>query len=364
MRILMRLFTCALVMMFSSLSAQAEMVVEYGMTGGYQNISKDSGKVTAPVAGSGDLIVDTDIGGGVLHVLIEASTGIGGRAASVVGGSSLDVGTAMDGTGSGRIQLSEISYAVDYFSYNISFGLQNLFAFVDANSSANSEAEQFMANSLVNNPTIAMPDYTASVVLNYGYENRTNATFMLANAYGIADNGSVGYTNTYSDLFDFGAAADGTKKGIFALAEVRMEDQDIWLSVGTWVNTREADSLKGGYANLDSASNEDFMWSVRYGWNDTTTGIATFASLSTVFSSDQDTYGAGASWQGNTVTGGEDPILFETYYRWQLTDHLALTPDVQFWLNANGMANSSSTVTGGKVIVYGLRVQYGDAVTY
>ncbi|MDX8382816.1 MAG: carbohydrate porin [Ghiorsea sp.] len=360
----MQMFKLVFVLMLVLLhgSANAETVVEYGITGSYQNISKDSGKVTSPIAGSIDFVVDMDLGGGVLHTLMEGSNGSAGRAASVIAGANRDVGTATDGDGSARLQLSEFSYTMDFFAYDFAIGIQNLFAFVDANSSSNSETDQFMSSALVNNPTIAMPDYTMSAVFNYGYENRTNATFMVANAYGIADNASLGYKNTYTDLFDFTNAADGTKKGIFALAEVRMEDQDLWLTLGTWMNTREVDSLKGSYANLDYSVNEDVMWSVRYGWNDTKTDIDTFASFSTLFVSDEDTYGAAAAW-ANAV-GADAPVLLETYYRWQLSDNLTLTPDVQFWWNANGLADTSGGTTGGKVIVYGLRLQYGDSVTY
>ena len=101
------MFVLALVSLHGS--ANAETVVEYGVTGSYQNISKDSGKVTDPVAGSVVLIVDMDLGGGVLHTFVEGLNGVGGRAASVVGGAKLEVGIATDGAGVARLQLSEFS---------------------------------------------------------------------------------------------------------------------------------------------------------------------------------------------------------------------------------------------------------------
>ncbi|MDQ6988598.1 MAG: carbohydrate porin [Mariprofundaceae bacterium] len=352
----------ALSLMSFCVAAQAETVVEYGLTAGVQGVSKDTAKLTSPAVSSVDLIVDMDLGGGVLHFFIEGASSATGTVEDVVSGANADIGSAADKDGNGRLQLSELSYAIGFSGYDIAVGMQDLFAFVDANSTANAETDQFMAGSLVNNPTIAMPDYTMSAVLNYGYKDKTNFTVMLANAYGLADNASV----DYADLVDFGTTEAGLEKGTFALGELRMEDQDVWLSLASWINTKEQGNLLGGYVNLDSASAEDFAWSTRFGWNDSEDGVGSFMSVSTAFAYGDDTLGVGLAWHRLVATLGSsaDPLLTEVYYRWQLTDSIALTPDLQWWSNANELSKNVATVTGGDVIIYGLRLQYADAVSY
>ncbi len=353
---------CVMGLILFNTVVNAETVIEYGVTAGVQGVSKDASKLDMPAVGSVDMIVDMDIGGGVLHMFIEGASSAAGSVEDVVAGANADIGSAADKDGLGRLQLSELAYIISFSGYDVAVGMLDLFAFVDANSTANAETDQFMAASLVNNPTIAMPDYTISAVLNYGYKNKTNATLLIANAYGLADNASA----DYADLLDFGTTDTGAEKGIFALAELRMEDQDIWLSLASWVNTQEGANMLGGYVNLDSASDEDFAWSTRFGWNDSTTDVNAFVSFSTALAYDDDALGVAVAWHklGSTTGSAADPILTEAYYRWQLTDNLSLTPDVQWWSNANALSDNVAGVTGGTVIVYGLRLQYNDTVTY
>ncbi len=339
----------------------AEVAVEYGITAGTQGLSKNQKLVTTYGVGSMDLVVDADIGSGVLHMYIEGASDAGGSAAEVVDGANLDAGTAADANGNGRVQLSELAYVFGSNSYSVAVGVQNLFAFADGNSTSNAETEQFMAVSLVNNPTIAMPDYTPSIVVNIGKEGHANATFMAARGTGLADNGEPKddfIRNVTKDLLP-----DGTKKGAFALAEFRLEDKDVWLSVGAWNNTRQSNPLSGGYINLDSAEDELFSWSFRYGTNNDKVGTSQFASFTTSHAIGSDVLGIGYSSQRYSATT-IDTKLVECYYRWQLSDSLALTPDIQLWWDANGMRAPAAGMTGGRIIVYGLRMQFGDAFSF
>lgn len=353
----------ALFCMMCVTPAFAEVSVEFGLTGGAQSLNKDQSVVTQEGLGSMDIVVDAEMGPGVLHVYIEGASDAAGTAAEAVDGANLDAGTAADANGKGRVQISELSYVYQAEKFELAMGVQNLFAFADANSTSNAETEQFMAASLVNNPTIAMPDYTVSAVLNVGEEDSMNATFMVGNGYGMADNDAV----DYEALLDFGPTPDGFNKGIFALGEVRFIDQGVWLSLGAWSNDREVDPLTGFYANLDSPEDEDFQWSLRYGVNDDEAGISSFTSFSTAFAmGGSDVFGLAVASHKfpSTVTGVSDPALVEMYYRWQLTDSLALTPDVQYWQNANGLTDTTAGIVGGNVIVYGLRLQYSEAFSF
>jgi hypothetical protein len=364
MKILMRLSGVLLLVLLAT-TAKAEVAIEFGITSGAQGISKEADKVTTHGVGSVNLGIDVDVSGGTLHVLIEGASDAAGSAAEIIGGANLDVGTAADENGKGRVQVSEFAYVLDYSGYSVAIGMLNLFAYSDANSTANSETDQFMANSLVNNPTIAMPDYTVSAVLNYGFEDRTNATFMVGNAYGLADNPSA----DYNDLVDFGETDAGMKKGVFALGELRLEDQDVWLSIGAWTNTREDNPLAGTYLNLDSASDENFAWSFRVGQNDdTVNNVSLFSSFTTSYAVGNDVLGVGLAVQKLDAPTGtyDNAVLLETYYRWQFAESWALTPDIQVWQNANALteSNVATGTVGGDVVVYGLRLQYGTDTTF
>ncbi|MDX8386931.1 MAG: hypothetical protein R8M46_00150 [Ghiorsea sp.] len=352
-------------LMLAAVPAQAETAIDFGITSGVQGISPEADKVDTYGAGSVDLSIDMELGGGIFHLYLEGASDAAGTAAEVIDGASLDVGTAADELGKGRGQVSELSYGLGFSGYSVSVGMQNLFAFSDANSTSNSETDQFMAASLVNNPTIAMPDYTISAVLNYGYPDRTNATFMVANAYGLADNTS----KNYQDLVDFGKTDAGLDKGVFALGELRLEDQDVWMTIGAWTNTREDNPLAGAYVNLDSASDESFSWSVRVGQNDEVAdNVSLFGSFTTAYAVGDDVLGVGIAVQklDAPTSTHDDVALLETYYRWQFAESWALTPDVQVWKNANGLIDTDAATgtVGGDVVVYGLRLQFGADTTF
>jgi len=348
--------------------AHAEVVVEYGVAASAQDVLIDPSGVTTFALGSVDLAVDANLESGTLHFLVEGSSSAVGSASDVVNGVNAGAGTVANVNANvnttGGLQLSEISYAMNFGAYVVSVGVQNLFSFMDMNSTSNAQAEQFMASSLVNNPTIAAPDYTVSTVVNYGYEDKSNMVFMIANAYGLADND----TADYADLIDFGQTPAGLDKGLFGLAELRMEDQGVWLTLGTWVNTQEENPLKGSYINLDSAEDENFAWSFRYGQSDDAVGVKTFGSFSTSTAYGDGTLGVAVGVQKLAAVGANigDMTMLETYYRWQLSDSFSLTPDIQYWRNANGfLANDTATgVVGGNVAVYGLRLQYAGATTF
>ena len=357
-------FLCGISLLLGAQAVNAETTIEYGITAAGQSMSKDSEKVTMQGLGSIDFTMDVDIIGGKLHIFVEGASDMEGTVPALIEGANYDVGTAIDDMGKGRAQLSEFSYEMDFIGYSVEIGLRDLFSFIDKNSTSNDETTQFMADPLVNNTTIAMPDYTVSALVNYGYKDRTNMTFMVANAYGLSDND----TADYADLVDFGETPSGMNKGVFALGELRMVDQDVWLSVGTWVNTREVNPLKGSYLILDNASNEGYAWSLRVGQNDDAVGVKSYGSFSYSVAFGEDALGLGASVQKPGVVSAtiDNITTFETYYRWQITDWLSLTPDVQYWKNANGLLDTDTTTgqIGGSVLVYGLRMQMGSSSTF
>ncbi|GAV20229.1 carbohydrate-selective porin, OprB family [Mariprofundus micogutta] len=356
------------------------ITVELGFTGVAQQISKRNADINKPFTGSLDLVIDADLGFGTLHLYGEGATTADISASSLLSGSNLDAGTAATPNGQGRFQLSEISFGTDIGDVNLNVGVMDLTAFADATSTANDEGVQFLAGVLVNNPTIAFPDYTPALVLNYGEEDATQFTILTANAYGLGDNPN----GNYAQLFKFNKTPTGERKGLFTLAELRLpiSQGSALLTAGGWHSSMEAarfdatgndTSAFGAYANLDSMAGNT-AWSLRLGFNnaktDITGGVNSFASLSAEHAiNEQHAFGAGLAYSGLlnayktslAPNSGANTTVAEVHYRWQITDEIAISPDIQYHHNANNLATGAPTEVFGNVWAYGLRVQFGTS---
>jgi len=360
-------------LMLLTTQALAEISVEAGTTIVGQQTSKQNNTINKDIIGSVDLAIDADIGPGTLHIYGEGSTTPTISATNVVAGSNTDAGTALDKNGEGRFQLSEIAYSFDLDALNISLGVQDLTAFADATAVSNDEGSQFLANALVNNPSIAFPDYTPSVVVSYGKEEGANVTALVANAYGLGDNSNA----NYGDLFRFGRdKTTGLKKGTFALGEVRIPGE-VGLTLGGWLRTSEIathlgsankSSSYGLYANADSSLAENTLLSARFGWNSAkaTDEVVTHASIAVEHAYSEDhVIALGVAWNGlssdfrSTYANAANPLVAELYYRWQINEYVAISPDVQYWSHANNLSRNSGGSVGGSAWVYGLRLQIG-----
>ena len=353
------------------------IVLEAGSTIVGQQSSKQRRSIDKDLTASIDLTADADLGFGTLHIYVEGSTKPDVSASSIVAGANADAGTATNVVNQGRMQLSEISFGTDIGAVNINIGVIDLTGFADATDTANDEAAQFLANALVNNPSIAFPDYTPAIVLNYGAEDAPQLTAMLSNGYGLGDNA----TKNYADLFRFGKNAAGQKKGLFALGELRLPESmaGVKVTAGIWHKSSEFarfDGLGnnrnafGGYLNLDGAIDEQIAWSARLGANNAKTevtgGVTNFASLSAQYAiNEQHILGVGVAYSGvsgaykNTLlpdTGANSTVV-EAYYNWQITEVIAISPDIQYHKNPNNVSAAAAPTIANSVWVYGLRVQ-------
>ncbi|MFQ5518754.1 MAG: carbohydrate porin [Mariprofundus sp.] len=354
------------------------ITIELGSTVVGQQISKHNGDINKAVTGSVDLVIDADLGFGVLHLYGEGASTADISAASLVGGANADAGTAATPAGKGRVQLSEISFGTDIGRLNLNLGVMDLTAFADATATANDEGAQFLADALVNNPTIAFPDYTPAIALNFGQEGFVQFTALTANAYGLGDNPNA----NYAQLFKFNRTPTGEKKGLFSLLEARfpIEQGDSLLTLGGWHSSMEVtrldatgndNSTLGAYVNLDSNIG-DTAWSARAGFNnaktDITGGVNSFFSLSIEHAiNEQHAFGAGVAYAGLlndyktslAPNSGANTTVMELYYRWQITDWVSISPDIQYHHNANNLSAATPADVFGNVWVYGLRVQFG-----
>ena len=355
------------------------ITIELGSTIVGQQISKRNTDINKPITGSLDLVINADLGFGTLYLYGEGASTADVSASSLVAGANTDAGTAATPAGKGRIQLSEISFATDIGALNVNLGVMDLTAFADSTTTANDEGAQFLAGVLVNNPTIAFPDYTPAIVFNYGEEDDVTFTALTANAYGLGDNPR----SNYSQLFKFGNTPTGERKGLFSLAEVRMPiaPRSSRLTLGLWHSSMEVarfdgtgndKSTFGAYANMDGTIGDTAL-SARVGLNNAKTdisgGVKGFISLSIEHLNDQHAFGAGIAYSAlrgdykvslaaNTAA---NTTVAELYYRWQITDEIAISPDVQYHHNANNLSAATPVDVFGNIWVYGLRIQFGTS---
>lgn len=373
-----RLLCTAVVAFTLPFSASAEVILDIGTTIIGQQTSKENKQINQDVTGSVDVVLDADIGPGTLHLYGEASTNDRATdisANTLVAMSNTDVGTAVDKNGKARFQLSEFAYGFDVDALNISLGVQDLTGFADATAVSNDETAQFLAFPLVNNPAIAFPDYTASLVFNYGDEEEMNWTLLGANGYGMADNPD----RKYADLFKFdNVTGTNLKKGLFVLGELRVP-AEFGLTVGAWTKTSElqkhltagtSKSVAGIYMNVDHDMGNGTLWSFRSGWNNGKSTQEVTAHLSFAAEHayvDDHVIGFGVAWNQlssdfkQTLTDGGNPLVAELYYRWQINDYIAISPDVQYWSNANSLKQAPAGSVGGGVWAYALRLQIGGS---
>lgn len=353
------------------------IIIELGVTGIGQQISKRNGDIDKEVTESVDLVIDADLGFGILHVYGEGASTADTSASSLVAGSNADAGTAATQAGKGRVQLSEISFGTDIGMLNVNFGVIDLTGLADATDAANDERVQFLADVLVNNPTIAFPDYTPAIVVNFGEQDGIQLTALTANAYGLGDNPN----GNYAQLFKFNNTPTGEKKGLFSLAELRMPiaQADLLLTLGGWHSSMEVarydgtgndKNTFGGYVNLDSQIGNT-AYSIRGGYNNAKTeitgGVNSFVSVSIEHAIiEQHAFGAGVAYSSlhndykTALAGaGANTTVTEIYYRWQVTDEVAISPDIQYHHNANNLSAGAANTVFGNVWVYGVRMTFG-----
>ena len=347
--------------------------IEVGATIIGQRTNKQTAGIDKDATASVDVLADMPVGPGVLHMYVEGATSADISASSIVGGANSDAGTAANRNGRGRVQLSELYYYIGDEETNfLQAGLIDPTRFGDISLIANDETSQFLADPLVNNPAIAFPDYTLGAALHHAPVAETHLMLVVTGATGLGDDPEA----SYAELFDIGSTSEGLNDGVFVLSEVFFEHKPVgsFWRLGGWYSSAElvrfdgmgtSQGVVGIYGNVDSEF-AGVNWAARAGWNNgaealDTAGFASIAAERAVFGG---TLGLGLArqWlsrdfrQTLVSDAGGDVFMAEAYYRWDVTDWLSISPDIQYWRNPNGLSASASHVAGN-VWVYGLRAQ-------
>lgn len=342
-----------------------ELSIEGGLTGVYQAASDDRARPEASL--SGDLEISQSFGNWVLGTHLEGSTtprinGVN----SLVPGVNNDSGSALNSRGHGRLQVSEliVGYEVDAFSATL--GLLDAKGFLDSSHVANDEAGQFLNHSLVNNPSIEFPDYMlAGVVTLAGEGWRPSVTLLGGGSNGLADNPS----HSYTELAQLGVSG----KGVFVAAELGWDvgalGKEGALRTGFWTNTADhtrLDATASGKANsgiygvLDGTV-ASFAWNIRGGVADKTVSpVAWFVGTAVEHPvGEKLTAGLGVTHMAasdDLGAGFGDSNQAEAYLRYDVVEHVHLTPGIQYVTNPG--FDDTGSVIDDRVWVFGIRLGY------
>lgn len=229
-----------------------------------------------------------------------------------------DVGTAIDGHGNGRLQVSELVYRYQQETRAVEVGLMDLTGYFDLGRIGNDETTQFLAADLVNNPAIAFPDYTLGIYVEQQLTDKLTWKTAVTSAVGLGDTAQ----RTYGELWDLNAAGRGT----FLITSLDSTYEDWDLRGGAWLATEEQEgqglfatasrtvgaqqwALRAGITKNDADQTDQFIGVAHdYTWHEWTLGTG----VSRLFGESQ-----------------ESRTQLETYLRYAATDKQLLTLDVQ-----------------------------------
>jgi len=322
--------------------------VKVGFSMTFQTASRSD--VRNEALASFDLLSTLQLGTGELAVYVEGSTtprrnGV----SSVLVEANGDAGSALDGNGNGRLQVSELHYVWPVLSSYLYTGLINPTGLLDSSDVANDETRQFIGASFVNNPSIDFPDYTLGVAWHLSRDTtKLGAVIFFGSSHGIADNPSA----SYSELFDI----KDSGKGVFAAAELYLPVRGTTIRSGIWVNSADHERFEqhsvhsrnyGIYANIDGQAGEG-QWNLRLGVaNEDVSDEAFFAATVLEYPLADMALGMGLAYTGLSDkikdTQADDMTQTEVYARFTLPGQFELTPSIQ-WLQNSGFNKSNSRV--------------------
>jgi len=374
-------FACAALASLLTANAIADTVVEQGIVVTFQTADDDVSK--DELIGSYDLVVDTPIGkGGHLVTYVEgASSQAAAGVSDSFGEANGDAGSAYskhptkvddkgDALNSGAFQVSELFYQHDFGESFITFGMMDATAYGDSGEIANDEGASFITTDLVNNPTIAFPNYTMGVA-GHGQFNSIGINLF----YG----GAQGYDGNYTDLIHWQNDHEGNDKGTFTLVELTWSNDSTTVRLGYWANNDYANATFNG-SKANNAENSgayglvefilgSFILNGRYGVADKTISpVDSFASVAAEWGVGPGAFGLGYAistasidlksnpdqGDGRTLSSDyDDRTSIELFYRFE-AGSWTLAPAVSSIENSGLNSDPAKSA-----VIYTLRGTYG-----
>jgi hypothetical protein len=202
--------------------------LQLGASGTLTVQAVESGRLPSRGYASADLSLVWPQAQGQWVLYLEAASSVRPpAAAAVLPELNADAGSAVDADGGGRAQLSELYYQSHRWGWTL--GLLDASARLDTSRLANDENLQFLAAPLVNNPTIAFPDYSPGAAWRGRLSDGLHLRALLLAADGLADTPG----RSYSELLDLDAPGRGVFTAV-ALTHARPAGR---IEIGSWLRS-------------------------------------------------------------------------------------------------------------------------------
>lgn len=342
--------------------AAATQAVE--LSGGITAITQTSNdnRIRTDYSSSIDFGITVKQGQGEWNFAFEGASSVRASAvAGTLGEANGDAGSAADKNDKGRVQLSELHYSFPTGAGQLTIGLMDVGAWLDGSNIANDETSQFLSAGLINNATIAFPDYTLGLSLSKeATDNSLGYSLVFASTHGLGDNTK----KSYQQLIEVGESG----KGIWLAGELVRKRGNLTIRGGAWLSTADNNRLDTGTANnygiytsIDGGD-DSLKWNFRAGLaNNKVQQGSEFLAYAVQVPWKSHTVGAGISWTGVSSVGKtatqDDTVQAELYLAWNVNKSLVITPSLQ-WIRNSGFDASGSSFDKNQA-VFSVRMQLG-----
>ena len=274
-------------------------------------------------------------GRGFIHLEGALGTGLNDDAPFVTNIFGLPNTDANPGQRQADMELAEAYFEFEYWnnSFFLTVGLLDPVVYFDNNAVANDETTQFLNSGLVNNSAIALPGYSLGMVIRYK---------------------ATAYMNLQAGIFEGDSDWDNIQRDPFYIGEVDFHtnfgDKEGNYRFYVWRNHTNNPAGYGFGMSLDQQAAAWLTFFARFGYASPSiyqnkmsfAGGVEFAGA--LFKRHEDAIGLAIN--SDTVAAGDNESLLELYYRLQLGDHLALSPDIQWYMNPGASAANSKALVG------------------
>lgn len=253
-----------------------------------------------------------------------------------------DSGSLQDDDGVDRLSVREVWLQTLLFKERLKLvgGKIDLTNYFDSNTVANDETTQFLSSAFVNNPTMEAPENGPGMVA--FFDTRKGLTF----GFGLQNDDNSGFDITNQ---------------LYAIAEIGYRAHLFFGQEGNYrlwgkVNGGQDDN-KGFGISIDQNISTRFAAFARYGANEADSGDSDIASAwsagvrlrSPFFSRVNDEIGF--AFGSLDIVGGDDESITESYYKLQINEHFAITPNFQAVFDPVGVGKDET------VALVGIRTQ-------
>jgi hypothetical protein len=320
-------------------------------------------RIDPELLGSGDLVLERLFPRGSFRIYIEANTTPAGNGvSSVIPEANTDAGSALDENREGRLQISELAYEHTLGERSqFTIGMLDVTGYFDQSRISSDENTQFLGVSFVQNPTIEFPDYTLGVVVEKSLSKALMLRAAVTSSNGISDNPNV----SYAQLLDVA----NRDKGVFAIASATCKHPKWHVRSGCWTNTASHFNLAGtredlpnyGLYMLGGVTLPRGGLNIRLGTtNDNVSRVARYAALSYQYVQNRITIGLGVGRmflsERERSPDQESSIQYESYLRWDISDNILATIDLQHMINPN--FDHTGLRTDPEITIIGVRLTY------